>query len=149
MKMAGSREIEADPDFVWARLNDPEVLRQSIAGCESMRVESEGEFVASLKLKLGPVSAAFDGRISLSDIVANRSYTITFEGLGGVTGFGRGVADVSLEPKEYGTLLVYAVEAEVGGKVARIGRPLVRRVAHRMINEFFTRFEEAVLAART
>ena len=148
MKMAGSREIAAAPDFVWARLNDPEVLRQSISGCETMRVESEGEFVASLKLRLGPVSASFDGRISLSNIVDNRAYTITFEGLGGVAGYGRGVADVSLEAQDYGTLLVYAVEAEVGGKVARIGRPLVQRVARRMIHEFFSRFEAAVLSGR-
>ena len=149
MKMAGSREIAASPDFVWTRLNDPEMLKQSIAGCEAMHVESAGEFVATLKLRFGPVSASFDGRISLTNIVDNRSYTITFEGLGGVAGHGRGVADVNLQAKEYGTLLVYTVEAEVGGKVARIGRPLVQRIARRMINDFFTRFEDAVEAATT
>lgn len=147
MKMAGSREIAAAPDFVWTQLNDPEVLRRCISGCEAVRVESEGEFVASLKLRFGPVSASFDGRISLSNIVDNRSYTITFEGLGGVAGFGRGATDVSLESRAYGTQLVYTVEAEVGGKVARIGRPLVQRIARRMINEFFTRFEAAVVSA--
>ncbi|MGD8339578.1 MAG: carbon monoxide dehydrogenase subunit G [Gammaproteobacteria bacterium] len=146
MQVAGSREIAAAPDFVWDRLNDPEVLKQCIAGCESMRVERDGEFVASLKLKFGPVAASFDGRLSLSNIVDNRSYTITFEGLGGIAGHGRGAADVSLEPREYGTLLVYSVEAEVGGKVARIGRRLVQGVARRMINDFFSRFEEAVTA---
>jgi carbon monoxide dehydrogenase subunit G len=144
MKVTGSREIAEDPDLVWQRLNDPEILKQSIAGCESMRVESEGEFVAHLKLKFGPVSAAFDGRLSLSNIVDNRSYTITFEGLGGIAGHGRGVADITLAPTERGTLLTYFVEAETGGKVARIGSRLVQGIARRMINDFFTRFDEAV-----
>ena len=144
MKVTGSREIAADPDLVWERLNDPETLKQSIAGCESMQAESEGEFVAHLKLKFGPVSASFDGRLSLSNIVDNRSYTITFEGLGGIAGHGRGVADITLAPLERGTLLTYFVEAETGGKVARIGSRLVQGIARRMINDFFTRFDEAV-----
>jgi carbon monoxide dehydrogenase subunit G len=146
MKMEGSREIDASPDFVWDRLNDPQVLKRSIVGCESMLVTGDGEFVASLKLKFGPVSAAFDGRLSLQNIVDNRSYTIVFEGLGGIAGFGRGIADVNLESQGRGTLLLYAVEAQIGGKIARVGRPLVNGIARRMINDFFARFESVIVA---
>lgn len=146
MKMEGSREIAARPDFVWDRLNDPQVLRQSIVGCETMRVTGDGEFIASLKLKFGPVSASFDGRLSLRNIVDNRSYTIVFEGLGGIAGSGRGVADVNLEPRSQGTLLLYTVEAQIGGKIARVGRPLVNGIARRMINDFFARFESVIVA---
>jgi carbon monoxide dehydrogenase subunit G len=145
MKMDGSREIDAPPDFVWDRLNDPHVLKQSIVGCESIRVAGDGEFVASLKLKFGPLAAAFDGRLLLSDIVDNRSYTITFEGMGGVAGFGRGVADISLVPQQSGTRLLYTVEAQIGGKLARIGRRLVDGIARRMINDFFARFETVIV----
>ena len=142
MKMDGSQEIGAPPDLVWLRLNDPQVLKQCIAGCESMRVTGQGEFVAGLRLKFGPVAAAFDGRLSLSNIVDNRSYTITFEGIGGVAGSGRGTADVMLEPHAVGTLLVYSVEARVGGKIARVGQRLVDGIARKMIKDFFRRFEE-------
>jgi uncharacterized protein len=148
MKMEGSREIDAPPDYVWDRLNDPEVLRQSIVGCESIRVTGDGEFVASLKLKFGPMAASFDGRLSLSNIVDNRSYTIVFEGLGGVAGFGRGIADVNLEARGAGTVLLFSVEAQIGGKIARVGRPLVDGIARRMIRDFFSRFE-SVIAAET
>ena len=146
MKMDGSRTIEASPDFVWDRLNDPDVLRQSIVGCESIQVTGDGEFIASLKLKFGPVGASFDGRLSLSNIVDNRSYTILFEGLGGVAGFGRGLADVKLEHQDRGTLLVYTVEAQIGGRIARVGQRLVDSIARRMINEFFARFEAVIVA---
>jgi hypothetical protein len=140
----GSRQIPATPDFVWERLIDPEVLRQSIRGCESLAVAGEGEYVASLKLGFGPVSASFDGRLSLGNIVDNRRYTITFEGIGGVAGFGRGTADVRLEPENDGTRLLYTVDARIGGKLSRIGQPFVNRVARRMIEDFFTRFEHVI-----
>lgn len=144
MKFDGARQIPAGPDFVWDRLIDPEVLRQSIRGCEALAVTGEGEYVASLKLGFGPVAAAFDGRLSLGNIVDNRRYTITFEGIGGVAGFGRGTADVRLEPDDIGTRLLYTVEAQIGGKLSRIGQPFVNRVARKMIEDFFTRFERVI-----
>ncbi|HUF72912.1 MAG TPA: carbon monoxide dehydrogenase subunit G [Gammaproteobacteria bacterium] len=144
MKFDGSRWLAAPPDFVWDRLIDPEVLRQSIRGCESMKVTGEGAYIASLKLRFGPVSASFDGRLSLGDIVDNRRYTITFEGIGGIAGFGRGTADVRLEPESEGTRLLYTVEAQIGGKLSRVGQPFVNRIARRMIEDFFTRFERII-----
>jgi carbon monoxide dehydrogenase subunit G len=149
MKIAGSRRIPAARDLVWNRLNDPEVLRQSIRGCESMRVTGEGEFVACLKLRFGPVATSFDGRLRLDNIVDNRSYTIVFEGLGGVAGFGRGTADVRLTPEGRGTLLGYSVEAEIGGRIGRVARRLVDGIARRMIDDFFDRFESAVEERRS
>jgi len=149
MKITGSRAIPAAPDFVWNRLNEPEVLRQSIRGCESMLVTGEGEFVARLKLRFGPVAASFDGRLCLDNIVDNRSYTIVFEGLGGVAGFGRGTADIRLEPEGEGTLLAYEVDAEIGGRIGRAGQKLVDGIARRMIRDFFVRFESVVLDETT
>lgn len=145
MRIKGSRQIPAAPDLVWDRLNDPAVLERCIAGCEAMEVTGDGEFVASLKLRFGPVSASFDGRLSLGNIIDNRSYTIAFEGLGGVAGFGRGIADVSLQSQDQETLLLYTVETQIGGKLARVSRPLFNMFARRMINDFFTRFETVVV----
>ena len=111
-------------------------------GSLEYRLIGVGEFVAGLRLKFGPVAASFDGRLALSNIVDNRAYTITFEGIGGVAGSGRGIADVRLEPHTAGTLLVYTVEASVGGRIARVGQVLVDRIARKMIRDFFRRFEE-------
>lgn len=144
LKFDGSRRLAASPDFVWDRLIDPEVLRQSIRGCESMQTTGEGEYVASLKLRFGPVAASFDGRLSLGNIVDNRRYTIRFEGIGGIAGFGRGSTDVRLEPESEGTRLLYTVEAQIGGKLSRVGQPFVNRIARRMIEDFFTRFERII-----
>jgi carbon monoxide dehydrogenase subunit G len=144
MDMDGSRNIDASPEFVWQRLNDPMVLKQCIAGCEEIRVTGEGVFVASLNLRFGPLATSFDGRLSLSDIVNNRSYTITFEGVGGVAGYGRGTARVRLESAERGTRLIYIVETDISGKLARIGKPLVNRIARRLIDDFFSRFENVI-----
>lgn len=147
MDMDGSRNIDASPEFVWQRLNDPVVLQRCIAGCEEIRVTGEGVFVASLSLRFGPLATSFDGRLSLSDIVDNRSYTIAFEGLGGVAGYGRGTARVSLESTAKGTRLLYIVETEISGKLARIGKPLVNRIARKMIEDFFSRFEQVIETA--
>lgn len=144
MNMDGSRDIDASPEFVWQRLNDPMVLKQCIAGCEEIRVAGSGVFVASLHLRFGPLATSFDGRLSLSDIVDNRSYTITFEGLGGVAGYGRGTARVRLDSTGRGTRLVYVVATEISGKLARIGKPIVNRIARRMIDDFFSRFERII-----
>jgi carbon monoxide dehydrogenase subunit G len=146
MNMDGSRNIDASPAFVWQRLNDPMVLKRCIAGCEEIRVTGEGVFVATLNLRFGPLATSFDGRLSLSDIVDNRAYTITFEGLGGVAGHGRGTARVRLESAEPGTRLLYTVETEISGNLARIGKPLVNRIARRMIDDFFSRFEHIIEA---
>lgn len=144
MNFDGSRQLAAPPDFVWDRLIDSEVLRRSIRGCESMQVTGEGEYIASLTLRFGPLSASFDGRLSLGNIVDNRRYTIAFEGIGGVAGFGRGTADVTLEPDNRGTRLLYAVDAQIGGRLERVGRPVVNRIARRMIEDFFDRFERII-----
>ena len=121
MEMQGSRQIAAPRDAVWAALNDPEVLKAAIPGCEEMTGDAEDGFVATVRQKIGPVSASFQGTIRLTDVVPLTSYTLTAEGRAGRAGFGRGSAAVRLADTEGGTLLTYALEAHVGGKLAHLG----------------------------
>lgn len=148
MKLEGQKTIPADVERTWAALNDPEVLRDSIAGCESLEQTGEDEYTAALKVRIGPVNARFKGKLKLSDIVAPRSYRITFEGQGGAAGFGKGNADVRLEPQGEGenTLLSYTAEAQVGGKLAQIGSRLVDAAATKIAEDFFTAFEARLAA---
>ncbi len=144
MDMTGSQHIAAAPAAVWAALNDTEVLRRCIPGCESIEKVSETEMTAAVVLRVGPVKAAFKGSVTLSDIVPEQGYTITGEGSGGLAGFAKGVAKVALAPEGDGTLLSYEVRADVGGKIAQLGARLIDATAKKLAGEFFTTFGEIV-----
>jgi uncharacterized protein len=140
MDMSGEHQIAASRQQVWEALNDPEVLQACIYGCESVEKQSETEMSAVVVAKVGPVKAKFKGKVTLSDIDAPNGYTITGEGKGGVAGFGKGSANVSLTDADGGTLLTYTAKASVGGKLAQIGSRLVDAAAAKMADEFFTAF---------
>jgi uncharacterized protein len=144
MTMTGEVELAAPQDVVWAKLNDPEVLKACIPGCESLEKVSDTAFEAMAKLKIGPVSAKFSGRVELSEIDAPNGYTISGEGQGGIAGFAKGGAKVRLRPAGTGTIMSYDVEAHVGGKIAQLGARLIDGVAKRMADQFFERFAEQV-----
>ena len=145
MTMTGEVTLPAGRPKVWALLNDPEVLKSAIPGCESLEKTGDNGFAAVVKTKIGPVSATFKGKVELSDIVPLVGYTIKGEGEGGVAGFAKGGAKVTLADAPGGTLLRYDVEANVGGKMAQLGSRLIDGVAKNMADKFFTSF--AALAA--
>ena len=144
MQMTDSRLIAAAPAVVWAALLDPEVLKASVPGCEELTGTAETGFEAAVVQKVGPVKARFTGAVSVSEITEGRSLTLTGEGKGGVAGFAKGAAQVTLEPEGDGTRLTYAVEAKVGGKLAQLGNRIIDGFARKMADDFFTRFQEAV-----
>ncbi len=146
MELTGSRQIAADRATVWAGLNDPEVLKASIPGCQELTGSPEQGFTATVKQKVGPVSATFNGAVVLSNVQPGASYTITGEGKGGAAGFAKGGADVKLDDAEGGTLLTYAVKASVGGKLAQLGSRLIDGFAKKMADQFFENFQKAVEA---
>ena len=134
-------------EAVWKALNDADVLRQCIPGCESVEKTSDTEFNAKVRAKVGPVSAGFTGKVTLSDLDPPNGYKISGEGQGGVAGFARGGADVRLMPDETGagTILTYAVQANVGGKIAQIGSRLIESTARSMAEQFFGKFADLVV----
>jgi hypothetical protein len=141
MEMTGERRIPAPRQQVWDALNDPEALRASIPGCESVERIGDDQFQARVAVKLGPMSAKFGGKVRLENLNPPESYTISGEGSGGAMGFAKGGADVALEevgPAE--TLLKYAVKAQVGGKMAQLGARLIDSTAKQMADQFFDRF---------
>ena len=140
MDINGEQRIPAPQKTVWDALNDPEALKASIPGCESVEKVSDTQFTARVTMAVGPVKAKFNGDVTLSDIDAPNGYTITGKGSGGAAGFGKGSAKVSLVPDGDGTLLRYAANASVGGKLAQIGQRLVDSAAKKMAEEFFTNF---------
>lgn len=144
MQMTGEELIVAPRDKVWNALNDPEILRECIPGCQSIEKLSDTEFTATVKVKVGPVSASFKGEVTLSNIDAPNSYTISGEGKGGAAGFGKGSADIRLSDAPDGTLLNYDVNASVGGKMAQIGSRLIDGTAKKLAGEFFAKFNELV-----
>jgi carbon monoxide dehydrogenase subunit G len=146
MDMTGEHQIQAPRQAVWAALNDPEVLKQSIAGCEELTKTSDTEFQAQVTAKVGPVKAKFGGKVTLSDLDPPNGYTITGEGSGGAAGFAKGGAKVKLEDAGGGTLLKYEVHAQIGGKLAQIGSRLVDGAARKMADEFFAAFAANVEA---
>jgi carbon monoxide dehydrogenase subunit G len=146
MTMTGDVTLPADRPKVWALLNDPEVLKASIPGCESLEKTGDNGFAAVVKTKIGPVSATFRGRVELSDLVPLVGYTIEGEGEGGIAGFAKGGAKVSLADAAAGTLLHYDVEAHVGGKIAQLGARLIDGVAKNMTDKFFANFAAAAAA---
>jgi carbon monoxide dehydrogenase subunit G len=144
--MTGEQILPADKATVWRMLNDAEVLKASIPGCEDLTKTSDTSFAAVAKIKLGPVKATFKGNVELSDIDPPNGYTISGQGEGGVAGFAKGGAKVRLEDVEGGTRLVYDVEAQIGGKLAQLGARLINGVAKKMADEFFAKFAQAVSA---
>jgi uncharacterized protein len=147
MEMQGERRIPASREDVWARLNDPETLKECIPGCQSVEKVSDTEFTAKVRAKVGPVSANFAGKVTLSDLEPPSAYTISGEGTGGVAGFAKGSAHVTLEQDGGETVLRYGVAAQIGGKLAQIGSRLIDGAAKKMADDFFSRFVTAVSPA--
>ncbi|UOK73331.1 SRPBCC family protein [Ancylobacter polymorphus] len=145
MELTGQARIEAPREVVWAALNEPEVLRRAIPGCEELERDGEDGFAAKVVLKVGPIKATFGGRVSLSDIQAPDSYVIIGEGQGGIAGFAKGRAFVCLhEESDDVTLLRYEVKADVGGKIAQLGARLLDSTAKKISAQFFGAFADIV-----
>ena len=144
MTMNGEVQLSATRDKVWTMLNDPEVLKVCIPGCEMLDMNSENEFQAIASLKIGPVKARWKGKVRLLDLDPPDSYRIVGEGEGGVAGFAKGNAKVSLSDKDGGTLLSYDVEAQIGGKLAQLGQRLINSAAKKTADDFFVKFAAAV-----
>ena len=148
MELQGERLIPAPVQATWDALNDPEVLKACIAGCESLEREGSDTMNALMAVKVGPVSARFKGKVQLTNVNAPTSYTLNFEGQGGVAGHGKGSADVTLAPEGTGTKLKYLARAQVGGKLAQVGSRLVDAAAAKIADDFFAAFEQKVAAAQ-
>lgn len=144
MKLSDTKDIKATPQVVWQAILNPEVLKECMPGCESMTGSVAEGYEAVVKQKVGPVSATFTGLVQLSDIVEGRSIRISGEGKGGVAGFAKGGANVTLEAVPEGTRLTYEVEANVGGKIAQLGSRIIDSFAKKMADEFFARFQAAI-----
>jgi carbon monoxide dehydrogenase subunit G len=144
MTMSGEVQLPASREAVWEKLNDPAVLKACIPGCEELERTEDGGFRAVAKMKVGPVSARFKGKVMLSDLAPPNGYRISGEGEGGVAGFAKGGATVSLTEKDGGTLLSYNVEAQIGGKLAQLGQRLVNGSAKKLADEFFSNFAKVV-----
>ena len=148
MTMTGEVQLPASREAVWAKLNDPEVLKSCIPGCEQLDKTSDTEFQAIATIKVGPVKARWKGKVRLSDLDPPNSYRISGEGEGGVAGFAKGGAKVSLaDGNDGGTLLTYDVEAQIGGKLAQLGQRLIAGAAKKTADDFFQKFAAAVAAA--
>jgi len=147
MDMTGEQRIEASREKVWAALNDPEVLKGCIPGCQTIEKLSDSEMKATVTLKIGPVKASFAGKVTLSDLDPPKSYTISGESAGGVAGFAKGGAKVRLEEDGAATILHYEVNAQVGGKIAQLGARLIDGTAKNLAGDFFTTFSKAVAPA--
>jgi uncharacterized protein len=142
MEMQGNRLLAITQQQAWDALNDPEVLKTCIAGCDKVERSGENQFTVGVAIKIGPVSAKFSGKIALADMAPPHSYTLSFEGQGGPAGFGKGSAKVQLTPTAAGTDLSYSVQASVGGKIAQLGQRLIDGVAKSMAEDFFKRFDQ-------
>lgn len=147
MDMSGERRIPAPREKVWAALNDPETLRTSIPGCETLERLEDNSLKATASVKVGPISAKFAGKVQLLDLDPPNSYRIEGEGQGGVAGFAKGGAVVKLVSDGVDTILSYEVKAQVGGKIAQLGARLIDATAKQMADAFFDRFTATVGAA--
>jgi carbon monoxide dehydrogenase subunit G len=144
MDIKGEYRIAAPREKVFAALNDPEVLKACIPGCESLEKQSDTDMTAKVKLRIGPVSASFSGKVTLSDIDPPNGYKISGEGQGGVAGFAKGGAVVKLTGEGGETVLNYEVDAQVGGKIAQVGARLITGTAKKLADQFFGKFAESV-----
>lgn len=144
MQLNGEIRIDASREQVYAALNDPEILKASIPGCEAIEQLSETELVATVVTRIGPIKAKFTGQVTLSDLNPPSSYTISGQGKGGTAGFAKGGAKVTLEEDGDGTIMRYTVEIDVGGKLAQLGGRLIEGTAKKLSDDFFTRFKQVV-----
>ncbi len=144
LEMSGEYELPQKRKLVWKALNDPAVLEKCIPGCETLEKTSDSEFQATVKLKIGPVSARFKGKVKLENIDAPNGYTIVGEGEGGVAGFAKGQASVALADEGDGCMLTYKAEAATGGKIAQLGQRLIAGSAKKTADQFFENFVEAL-----
>ena len=140
MELESSRLLPVDRETAWNALNDPKVLKAAIPGCESIEPNGDGSYTLALVAAVGPVKAKFNGRLTLTDVVAPERYTLTFDAQGGAAGFGKGSAQVELAPEEGGTRLSYRVKAQVGGRIAQVGSRLIDATAKKLADEFFAAF---------
>jgi carbon monoxide dehydrogenase subunit G len=140
MEMTGEQLIPVPQQKVWEGLNDPEVLKACIPGCETIERVSDTEYRVAMTAAVGPVKAKFNGKLLLADLDPPNSYKLSFEGSGGAAGFGKGGAQVALAPDGAGTKLTYKASAQVGGKLAQVGSRLIDGVSRKMADEFFQRF---------
>ena len=147
MEMSGEYRIAATREQVWAALNDPEVLKKAIPGCQELDRTADNEFTAKVRAKVGPVSATFSGKVNLADMNPPESYTISGEGQGGPAGFAKGSAAIRLTEDGAVTVLNYDAKAQVGGKLAQIGSRLIGGTAKKLADEFFGTFSELVAPA--
>jgi carbon monoxide dehydrogenase subunit G len=144
MTMIGEIQLAAPREAVWTKLNDPDVLKACIPGCEELEKLGDQGFRATARMKVGPVSARFRGKVGLSDLDPPKAYKISGEGEGGVAGFAKGSAKVDLTERDGGTLLTYQVEAQIGGKLAQLGHRLINGSAKKLADEFFANFAQAL-----
>ncbi|MGO4714657.1 CoxG family protein [Bradyrhizobium sp. 2TAF24] len=147
MQMKDSQRVPASLDKVWNALNDPDVLRQCIPGCQNLEMSSSTQMTATVVIKVGPVKATFGGKVTLSDLDPPNGYRISGEGSGGVAGFAKGGAVVRLEKaSDTETILHYEAESQIGGKLAQLGARLIDSTAKKLAGEFFTKFTAVVAA---
>lgn len=146
MEMTGEQIIALPQADVWRGLNDPEVLKASLTGCESIELTGENQYKVAMTAAVGPVKAKFAGKLALSDIIPPDSYSIVFEGSGGAAGFVKGSAQVALAAEGSGTRLTYSAKANIGGKLAQVGARLIDGVARKQADDFFKKFN-AIMAA--
>jgi uncharacterized protein len=146
--MSGEERIAAPVQKVWEALNDPAVLKICIPGCESLEKRSDTELSAVVSLKIGPIKARFSGEVELRNLNPPHSYTIFGEGKGGIAGFAKGGADVSLKEDGDATVLSYNAKADVGGKIAQLGSRLIQSTSKKLAGEFFAKFNEVVSAGQ-
>ena len=147
MELLGKRLIPAPIDATWAALNDLDVLQSCIPGCESLAQVGPDRFEVVMALKIGPIGARFRGQLAMTKVQASVGYTLQFEGQGGVAGFGKGSADVTLATEDVGTRLNYVARAQVGGKIAQVGSRLINAAAGKIADAFFKRFEASLQAS--
>jgi carbon monoxide dehydrogenase subunit G len=141
MEMQGSRALAVTQEQAWEALNNPEVLKASIPGSDKVESTGDNQYAVGVAVKVGPVAAKFQGRITLTEVRPPESYTLNFDGQGGAAGFGKGQAQVKLTPQGTGCELSYSVRAQVGGKIAQMGQRLIDGVARSMAEDFFKRFD--------
>ena len=146
MDMQGQRVLHVTQAQAWDALNDPSILKSCIPGCDKFELSEANVYNVGVAIKIGPVSAKFTGKVTLSDIQAPNSYALNFEAQGGVAGFGKGESKVSLHPHAEGCELQYTVHSTVGGKLAQLGQRLIDGAAKSLAEDFFKRFDEALQA---
>lgn len=140
----GEERIAAPVEKVWEALNDPEILKEAIPGCQSLEKSSDTEMAATVVLKIGPIKATFNGEVTLKNLKPPHSYTIQGEGKGGIAGFAKGGADVTLTEDGAATILKYAAKADVGGKIAQLGSRLIESTSKKLAGQFFSTFGDKV-----